>query len=70
MTDIIERRHAGWSIRIFRQQSMDESFSFEITDPKGNSKHVDTGGHTIEEAMERAKKMIEVQKTGAKYGVK
>ncbi len=70
MNDIIEKNYAGWTIRIIRQKSMDEDFSFEVIDPHGKNKHVDTGGKTYQEAMKRAKKMIELESTGSKFGVK
>ncbi len=70
MNDIIEKKYAGWIIRIIRQESMDESYSFEIIDPLGNIKHIDTGGNTVQESIDRAKEMIEVQNVGSKFGVK
>ncbi len=70
MNDVIEKNYAGWVIRIIRQKSMEESFSFEIVDPQGNCKHVDTGGNTYQEAIDRAKEMVEVQNAGSKYGIK
>jgi hypothetical protein len=70
MNNVIEKTYTDWVIRIFRQESMDESFSFEIIDPHGNIKHVDTGGNTLQEAIYRAKEMVDVQNTGSKFGVK
>ncbi|MGB3224670.1 MAG: hypothetical protein WBB23_17840 [Desulforhopalus sp.] len=70
MNKVIEKNYTDWIIRIIPQKSMDESFSFEIIDPHGNCKHVDTGGNTLQEAIERAKKMVDVQNTGSKFGVK
>ena len=70
MNAITEKNYAGWTIRIIRQESMDESFSFEIIDPQGATKHIDTGGNTFQEAIDRAKKMVEVQNAGSKYGIK
>lgn len=53
--------YKGWTIAIGKEDNMCSSYSFDITDPSGNSQHVKMGGDTKERALERAREMVDLE---------
>ncbi len=61
MSKISQETYNGWSIAVKEGKNLCAKFSFDITDPSGNTQHVKMGGENSERALERAKEMIDLE---------
>ena len=57
----VTEKYKGWTIMVKAESNMCANFSFEITDPEGNSQHVTMGGDSSQRAVERAREMIDLE---------
>ena len=53
--------YKGWNITVTAKENMCAHFSFDITDPSGNTQHVKMGGESEQRAFERAREMIDME---------
>jgi hypothetical protein len=61
MTTITQDTYRGWDITVKAEQNMCSGFSFDITDPSGNTHKVTMGGDSEQRALERAREMIDLE---------
>ena len=61
MTEVITDSYNGWTITVHPESSMCSNFSFDITDPTGQGRHVSMGGDNESRALERAREMIDME---------
>lgn len=61
MKTAISDTYKGWTISINAENNQDSRFSFDITNPSGNSQHVKMGGINEQRALERAREMIDME---------
>lgn len=57
----VTEKYKGWTITVKAESNMCANFSFEITDPEGNSQQVTMGGDSSQRAVERAREMIDLE---------
>ena len=55
----------GWNIKVNEERNMCSNFSFDITDPRGKTQHITMGGDDARRALERAKEMIDLERSFA-----
>ena len=61
MQDLLPEKYHDWIIQIRNEGDMCANFSFDITSPSGNTQHVSMGGHTADDARNRAREMIDME---------
>ena len=61
MDSPISETYKGWTITVKAEANMCANFSFDITNPDGQSQHVAMGGDNSSRALERAREMIDLE---------
>ena len=61
MKEFIQDVYRGWNITVKAEQNRCSNYSFNITDPSGQSQNVAMGGDNEQRALERAREMIDME---------
>lgn len=58
-----QESYRGWTIEVRGEKNMCANYSFAITDPHGKSQHVVMGGDNVVRALERAREMVDLERS-------
>ncbi len=61
MKNARKETYHGWHITVIAEKNMCSNFSFDLTDPYGQTQHITMGGDDEKRALERAKEMIDLE---------
>jgi hypothetical protein len=61
MNMITTDSYRGWNIRVYAEHTLCSNFSFDVTDPSGKTRQVRMGGGDRDQALERARELIEME---------
>lgn len=61
MSNLLPENYKGWIITLADESHGCSGFSFEIISPEGEHHRVKMGGHTADDARQRAKEMIDME---------